>query len=244
MKKKHKFSFLYIIIAVCSAIICVILLLLRDPFVIQFGIRTYEQVRIFFILETLVFTIMSVYIYVCSAITKNKDRKVNERKTAPKETGAILSVSKELDPNKLYTILTEYASHSNMASEELLQCAMQLKTMDIYQEKLAKLLQNNGATSLDDTQEVLDKVEQYLCKAVRKVINYIDVSDQNSEEDSAMILNKLNECFADCQAQLEKVKEFLLVLAEFLNKQGSDDTTPETLDMYKQCILKSINDEL
>ena len=121
MEKKHKFSFLYIIIAVFSAIISVILLLLRDPFVIQFGIRSYEQVRIFFILETLVFTIMSVYIYVRSAITKNKDRKVNESKTAPKETGAILSVSKELDPNKLYTILTEYASHSNMASEELLQ---------------------------------------------------------------------------------------------------------------------------
>lgn len=244
MGKRKNFNFIYIIIAGCSAIISIILFFIRDPFVIQFGIRSYEKARIFFLLETLVFTIIATYVYARHAIVKNKEKKGNEAISAPKETDAILSVSKELDPNKLYTILNEYASHSDIASEELLQCSMQLKTMNIYQEKLKKLLQNNGATSLDDTQEVLDKVEQYLCKAVRKVINYIDVSDVNSKEDSDMILKKINECYTDCQTQLEKVKEFLLVLAEFLNQQGSDDTTPETLDMYKQCILKSIDEEL
>ena len=110
--------------------------------------------------------------------------------------------------------------------------------------KLANLLSNNGAKNLSDTQDVLDQVEQYLCKAVRKVINYIDVADEHSEKDAKVILEKLETCYKDCQAQLDQVKEFLFIMAEFLNKQGSDDTTPETLDVYKQCILKSIHEEI
>ena len=109
--------------------------------------------------------------------------------------------------------------------------------------KIVRLLENNGVTSLSDTQEVLDKVEQYLCKEVRKVINLINVSDEESIEDAERINAQLRQCYKECQVQLDQVKDFLFTMAEFLNRQGSDDTTPETLEMYKKCILESIEKE-
>lgn len=222
-----------------------LLVVTRDGIVIQYGIHLYQLfcngVTIALI-ATVLLTILSVARLVLSLIQVKKASEPAPEPSKP-EPEAVLSVSKELNSAKLYEILTSYAAKSKTASQELLQCAMQLRTMDLYQEKLANLLQNNGAETLCDTKDVLDKVEQYLCKAIRKVINYIDVSDENSEKDAQVILQKLNACYQDCQKQLDQVKEFLFVMAEFLNKQGGDDTSPEMLNVYRTCILKSIHEE-
>lgn len=223
----------------------------RDSIVIEYGIHLYRVLNTVSIVAVAVCTaaLAAAAILLAYRIISDKKAKSEEAEKesdARREAGeqkAVLSVRKEMDSAKLYNILTEYASESNAASDGLLKCALQLKTMDVYQEKLSKLLENNGVTSLSDTQEVLDKVEQYLCKEARKVINYIDVSDSASKEDAEMVSKKVEICYRECQVQLEQVKNFLFAMADFLNKQGDNDTTPETLEMYRKCILESIENE-
>ena len=115
--------------------------------------------------------------------------------------------------------------------------------MDEYQEKLVHLLETNGADSLSNTNEVLDQVEQYLCKNVRKVLNYMDVADEDNERDVGQVSLRLTACHEEGQKQLQQVQEFLFALAEFLNKQGDDDNSMDLLNIYKSTILSSIQDE-
>ena len=140
----------------------------------------------------------------------------------------------------MYQILSDYALRAELPREQILQIAMQLKTMDIYQEKLENLLRNNGAESLDDAKDILDEVEQSLCKAIRKVINYIEVSDGNSKEDLTLLLRELDSCQKTCEGLLDQVKDFLFALADFLNQQGEDKSVSEIMETYRQCILRTI----
>ena len=86
-------------------------------------------------------------------------------------------------------------------------------------------------------------MEQYLCKNVRKVLNYLDVADSDVEKDVRLVEEKLVVCHEEGQKQLQQVQEFLFALTEFLNKQGEDDNSMEMLDIYKTTILSSIEEE-
>lgn len=252
-RDRNVFGKLYILMVLEPVAIGLKLILAacRDSIVIEYGIHLYRVLNTVSIVAVAVCTaalaaagILLAYRIISSKKAKSEEaEKESDARREAGERKAVLSVRKEMDSAKLYNILTEYASKSNAASEGLLKCALQLKTMDVYQEKLSRLLENNGVTSLSDTQEVLDKVEQYLCKEVRKVINLINVSDEESIEDAERINAQLRQCYKECQVQLDQVKDFLFTMAEFLNRQGSDDTTPETLEMYKKCILESIEKE-
>lgn len=210
----------------------------RDSIVIQFGIQAYRVITTVVVIAIAIIAILFVV-----ALVRYLKSAVKQRPSAPPEPEAILSISKNLDSAKLKEKLVSYATKMESLELEFLKCVEQLSTMDRYQAKLEHLLDNNGAVALSDTKDVLDKVEQYLCKAIRKVLNYVDVVDEKSENDIEIIRQKLVVCHKDCRTQLDQVKDFLFVMVEFLNKQGGDDTTPETLDVYKQCILKSIHED-
>ena len=86
-----------------------------------------------------------------------------------------------------------------------------MEAMDGYQEKLSRLLENNGATELEDTQDVLKKAEQYICKEIRKVINLVNVSDEGSEADMQRICEALKLCHGSCGQVLGQVKDLSLI---------------------------------
>ena len=89
----------------------------------------------------------------------------------------------------------------------------------------------------------MNQVEQYICKKMLSVCNYISIVDTNDKNEVAKIKKKIDARIEDVSKQLDQVQEFLFNLADFLNKQNDDDATPETLEIYKTLILKSINDD-
>ena len=111
-----------------------------------------------------------------------------------------------------------------------------------YQAKLSRLLTNNGADYLDDTNGVLESVEQSILRKVRKVLNCFVVYETDSAEDVQKMQTLLKETRDSNEAQLNNVKDFLLAITDFLNKQGDDNTGAEKLDIYKRTILESISD--
>ena len=231
-----------VIILAISVILRGILSILRDQMVIQYGIQVFRGISAaaaFLIGFSLSFTVCSAIFLAWKGI-QEKEREGREQEETRK--GAVLSVSADMDATKLHDILILCAErqHSSGNRNLFLQCAGQMEAMDGYQEKLSRLLENNGATELEDTQDVLKKAEQYICKEIRKVINLVNVSDEGSEADMQRICEALKLCHGSCGQVLGQVKDFLLAVTHYLNSQGNEDAAPELLDAYKKCILDSV----
>lgn len=236
--------------------ILLILRLERDNLIIRLGIRLYRQ--LFFIVLIaggLIVIALLVYFLLNWKQYQTKKRTQDEetaRQQATLEEEAlekerhreILSVSKKMDAMRLKDLLATYETQTwSMLAQPIAKIRMQLDIMDEYQDKLVHLLETNGADSLSNTNEVLDQVEQYLCKNVRKVLNYMDVADEDNEKDVEQVKLRLNACHEEGQKQLQQVQEFLFALAEFLNKQGDDDNSMDLLNIYKSTILSSIQED-
>lgn len=119
----------------------------------------------------------------------------------------------------------------------------QMDDMNAYQAKLSRLLANNGADYLEDTNAVLESVEQSILKKVRKILNCFVVYETSRAEDVERMITLLTDTRAANETQLGNVKEFLFAITDFLNKQGEDNTGIEKLNIYKKTILESTNDE-
>ncbi len=119
----------------------------------------------------------------------------------------------------------------------------QMDDMNSYQAKLSRLLVNNGADYLDDTNGVLESVEQNILRKVRKVLNCFVVYEPSRVEDVQKMQTLLEETCASNESQLNNVKEFLLAITDFLNRQGDDNNGAEKLEIYKRTIMESITDK-
>lgn len=118
----------------------------------------------------------------------------------------------------------------------------QLDEMNSYQSKLSRLLANNGADYLEDTNAVLESVEQCILKKVRKILNCFVVYESSRRADVEKMETLLNDTRAANAAQLSNVQDFLFAITDFLNKQGDDNIGIEKLELYKKTILESTND--
>ena len=145
---------------------------------------------------------------------------------------------------KVRELLKENASGKWRALQDAIGgLAAQMCQMDSYQERLANLLTSNQASTLGDTEEVLDQVEQYICRNIRKVLNYMTVYDPASQEDAAALEKLIEECRDANQEQLTQTKEFVFALTEFLNRQGDSSQDTYSLELYKKLILDSIKED-
>lgn len=254
-KRRWKLSYVLLVLGlVCM--VCLGLYLARDSLIINYGIRFYRR------LQSGVFAVggaAGLVVILLYGLDLKKQRmwqkaraeeeardeaKRQEELLAREKHREVLSVSKKMDSRRIRELLSEYAVEKwSVLSQPLTQIKLQLDIMDEHQEKLSHLLEANGADALANTEDILDRVEQYLCKNVRKVLNYLDVADSDASKDVRLVGEKLRACHEDGQKQLQQVQEFLFALAEFLNKQGEDDNSMEMLDIYKSTILSSIEED-
>ncbi|MCR5418607.1 MAG: hypothetical protein K6E84_06800 [Lachnospiraceae bacterium] len=157
---------------------------------------------------------------------------------------ARLSMQDKLDSSVIRQILEQKKTEGwSSVSEDINECIRQLLTMDDYQDKLQKLLETNGADTLYDTEDVLDQAEQGILRNVRKVINYMEVSDSDKSEDTGRIAERLSECLSQNREILRQSQEFVFALTEYLNRQGDSGNDVSMLEIYKKTILEAISGE-
>ena len=253
-KRKVKLIYVIIVIAVFAAAL-LLLGLFKDSIVISNGIRFFRSIRTVILTAGVILTAaIIVLFFIDLALSLRAKKNFNEaqaRVKAQEEENIYnekrnrenLSVSKNMDSIRLRQILSSYgAGEWRGVSDKLTQLSSRLDMMDEQQRKLDHLIENNGAQALSDTQDLLDEVEQYLCRSVRKVINYMDVADAKDADDVSRVEGKIYECNAACLAQLDQVQEFLFAFADYLNTQGEDDSSIQKLDIYKTTILDSIKE--
>ena len=243
MKQKHNVPLIImLVLAIASAVTVSVI---KDLLIIQMGIVFYRKIRLLVYFIAGILAVLSLILMVASRRrTAGKENYAEEQRTEKISQTADLSVRSGLDAEKIQELLQEKLEGEwGIYKNEIGSCLDQMKTMDRYQNKLNRLLKENGADTLNDTEEILERVEQYLCKNVRKVLNYMNVADTNDVSDQEMIQNKLKNCEEMNAVQLEQTQQFLFALTEFLNRQGDDDTGTEMLEMYRQTILDSLNRE-
>ena len=172
---------------------------------------------------------------------REKEKQEISRKTREAQQPAKLSVKGKLEEKTIRNLLEEKAQREWVRlSPEISVCLNQMGRMDEYQERLSGLLSMNGVDSLKDTEDMLDAVEQYTFRNIRKAINYMNVLDPDSPSDRDKARDQLTACTQENGQRLNQVQDFLLALAEFLNKQGEGSQEIDMLQMYKDTILNSI----
>jgi len=223
-------------------------LLSKDSIIIYLGIGAYKVLRSILIGALALSAVGSAGSGIRLAgqirqqITSDRERQQiiedKQRQEPPR-----LSVKDKLENAYLRELLKKHMQNqwSNL-TESITKCTSQLEQMDEYQDKLSRLLKNNGADMLYDTEDVLDRVEQYICRNVRKVLNYMEVADSRLPADSDMVKSKLADCWESNQEQLRQTQEFIFALTDFLNQQGDSENDATMLELYKKTILDSIKE--
>ncbi len=129
----------------------------------------------------------------------------------------------------------------------LTRCETQMDAMDRRQAKLKDLLDLNEAEYLRSTENLLNEVEQFICKNFRKVINRGIVSDMEDDhvfeqdEKYSTHLELIETALSANQIELDKIKKFLTDLADLISEQNENRET--TLEAWMQVIRDSLKKE-
>lgn len=219
----------------------------QDKIIMYYGIQFLKGLKTAFLLlicSSFLTLIGSTASYV---IKKKKYMALEEKRYSQRlleereeENASSLSVNGKLNPNFIRKNLKELRDGEwGFLSPELDDCIHQFEQMDSYQERYSNLLKSNGANSLSDTEDVIDQVEQYMCKNARNIINFMNVADKDSQEE---VIEKLMKCQEENENLLKQTKDFIYAMTEFLNNQGGENDT-RILETYKTTILSTIRKE-
>lgn len=225
----------------------------RDQIIIDQGIHFYQNASIaskVFLGIVVIASIVELLVYLRSRKKEQEllERRIEaemEEKRAMHRKEAMLSVKEKLDRDVLHDLLQEASLGDWKAlSVGIRECDKDLLEIEEMQKKLQRLLKHNDAAALDQSGEVLEQVEQYICKAIRKALNYMEISDANNEKDVRVVKTKLTECHIDCKQQLGRTQDFLYAMTDFLNKQGEKAGDMDMIDIYKKAIMESLEERV
>lgn len=250
-----------ILLAAVFTLAALLVPLLRTPVIQQLGYPAFKTLRaVAFILAGLSI-LLALASVISSAVRAARERKEEEenaqrveeykarREKAEKNEQAKLNVREPLKDKVIYDRMKSWLNEDwgrldNAGIPQLMSDTLrQMDDMNAYQAKLSRLITNNGADYLEDTNAVLESVEQCILRKVRKVLNCFVVYDTDRAEDVEKMRDLLRETRDSNEQQLDNVKEFLFAITDFLNRQGEDDTGIEKLNIYKKTILESTNDQ-
>ena len=107
----------------------------------------------------------------------------------------------------------------------------QMDEMNACQARLHTLLELNGASDLNQTEDMLDALEQNLFMNLRKAINWTNtLSPQTGIP--AEIAEKLRLAESDNASLLKTARELLTQLTDYINHQGDSTGAAETASAF------------
>ncbi|WP_029324659.1 hypothetical protein [Butyrivibrio sp. AE3004] len=233
------------VILVTACLLKAVVLLFKDTIIVYSGIRMYGVLNSITGIILLVSGVVFAAILIILASSYAKGRKEEIIREVQNDKGPDLKMKGELDPVRIRENLKEKSSDWNgdaHISEALNAIYVNMDDMDGYQAKLKELLDSNGADALRDTEEVLDKVEQHICRNVRKLINIMIVLDSRSENDKSLMLATTKKCTEDNKKLLDTTRNFMMAVSQFLNSQGEDGGTIEEVESYKKILTDQIQE--
>ena len=218
--------------------------------IIQMGIRTFSMLSIlpFFAIGAGLIALIVGFLPVIRKYlaAKAEMRQAEEKKR--EESRPTLSYSADTyDPADIRRRLRQLKEQRPDLADALDKCEAQMDALDRRQAKLKELLDLNEAEYLRTTEELLNEVEQFICKNFRKIINRGIVSDIEDDEvfskdNKYSTYSELIEAVLNSnQVELDNIKKFLADLADLVSEQN--DNTETTLESWMQVIRDSLKKE-
>ena len=115
----------------------------------------------------------------------------------------------------------------------------QMDRMNMYQARLHKTLSLNGVRDLQETEVLLDKLEQSLFGNLRRAFNWINMRGSSPEEKKKLDDN-LKAVAAENDQLLSKAKELCSVLTEYINNQSGGQFSAVVFDNF----IKTMQEQL
>lgn len=207
---------------------------MRNTLIIELGIRTTNLITSICTITLFVATIWTLI----NLITSRKNKK---QKPQIKESDEAL-FSSSINPGKLRQYIVANMDTQPYLSfrTDLLSILEQMQKVDDAQIRLSQLLKNNDAVNMRESTEAVDQIEMYMCKNVKAVVNNIEITDINDRKQMERTKSSILKCISKNEEALSKTNDFLSALADFLNSRDNTGSELETLEMYKDTILKFV----
>ncbi len=245
---KNRISGALKISGIVLAIACVLKLVVgifNDTIIVYFGIRAFTALASITTVVLAVTGALFVIALIILLSSKAKEKKEEMIREAKNDKGPDLKMKGDLDPVRVRESLIETSKgweNDQYAKAALSTIYKNMDDMDGYQAKLKVLLDSNGAEALRDTEDVLNKVEQHICRNVRKLINIMIVLDSNSANDRELMLTTAKNCIDDNKKLLESTRNFMMAVSQFLNSQSDDSGTIREVESYKKILTDQIQE--
>lgn len=177
-------------------------------------------------------------------------KEIKTRKAAKKQDVKLLEADRpkamlsfetgRLDEEQMRSLLLEsFDAVEPEFIEHLETYQTQMDKMNMYQARLHRMLAINGIKDLQETEFLLDKLEQSMFGNLRKAFNWINMRGSTKEAKEKLHAN-LSKVSTDNQTVLDKASELCNVLTEYINNQGNTTYSVVVFDNF----IKSLNEQL
>lgn len=226
MKQPTRKALIWTITCVVLSAVSVILLLLintvlRDWFIISYGVRAFNSTLRFVTGCTICTTIFAILCSIPVFRSLFLLRQEHNRKLADKERESEVLVryaadssNPEFTRQRLLQIRSQSPNFANLVDR----CLEQMDHMDRLQEKQRLLIETNDALFLKDTVAVLDKVETRICQNFRSIVNLCIISD----DPTGLEAQKIDKIIGSNEERLNNAQELLKASAAWINQYNTD----------------------
>ncbi len=216
--------------------LCTSRTVLKDWFIIRFGIRTFNASLFVCLGAIIVGLILALSASLPLFKLRLRKQKQQQQELAEQRTYAEDSTNPELTRKRLQQLQQTMPE----AAPLFAQCLQQMDHMDQLQGRLSTLIQSNDASYLKDTIDLLDKVEGRLCRTLRSIINLCVAAHDLDHLDHA----KVRQYLADNQKKLSDSQTLLDVSVSWINQYNNDhDADRHEVETWIATIRESLKEE-
>jgi hypothetical protein len=214
------------------------------------GIRIYTVLRIVPVLIVgvgLLITVIGIIPGIQANLLKKAEAKQIEASRKAQFSPTLSYAAATYDPVDIRRCIEHLSQKRSDLKGLLDQCLEQMDAMNRRQARLKELLDLNAAEYLRNTEELLNEVEQFLCKNFRKIINRGIIAEQDDDhlfagDDKYSTYSELIQAvLANNQRELDNIKMFLADLAELISE--NKDYAETTLEAWMTVIRDSLKKE-
>lgn len=225
-----------VVIACIGAVVqLVINNFLRDWIIIGFGVRIFNTVKNLGVIIAIIGCIVTIVFAI--PIFRYCFQQRRQQKTQTKYLTELGNDNG--DPRVALARLIQLVQNIPGSRQIAERCRQQMEQMDNIQERQHLLLTTNDAIYLNDTVEVLDRVERYICQNCIKVVNLCIAAGTPERFNQAAI----DQLLADNAAQLKNANQLLQVSAVWINQYDAKQESRGDLERWIATIQQSLKED-
>lgn len=235
---RKKLPILPAALLILAIIAMAVLILVRDTFIIWYGIRNYESIRticMFAIFGCTAWTCVSI----CFIRKAARAQARAEHELRVEKMGRGKKTLDESDRQKLYSELVDFSMKKWSGMRDISNLIAQLDSMNEYQSEMSRLLDQTSYLQQKPA-EIVQRVEDCMYINIRKLLNYMRII-QTKDPDTMSA--KIQECLNKNAGLLKKTDDFVIAVVAYVNGDmaaGEEEKTRHTVDEYMFVVLKAI----